>query len=74
MYPAMNFGFQFGILVLNWKTSSVEKWPMAGTYDEDLHENPFFKALVEKNKKLFAKAEESRWTVSSFAYPLFCAN
>lgn len=40
------------------------KWLMAGVYDEDLHENPFFKTLVEKHRQLFARAEECRWTVS----------
>ena len=34
-------------------------------YDEDLHENHFFKALVEMNNALYTKAADNKWLVSS---------
>ena len=52
------------LLELGLKHLLTIKWLMAGVYDEDLHENPFFKTLVEKHRQLFARAEEGRWTVS----------
>ena len=33
-------------------------------YDEDLHENHFFKALVETNNALYNKAADNKWMVS----------
>jgi len=33
-------------------------------YDEDLHENHFFKALVETNNALYSKAADNKWMVS----------
>lgn len=32
-------------------------------YDEDLHENHFFKALVETNNALYSKAADNKWLV-----------
>ena len=32
-------------------------------YDEDFHENHFFKALVETNKALYSKAADNKWLV-----------
>ena len=34
-------------------------------YDEDLHENHFFKALVETSNALYNKAADNKWLVSS---------
>jgi len=34
-------------------------------YDEDLHENHFFKALVETNNALYSKAADNKWLVSA---------
>lgn len=36
-------------------------------YDEDLHENHFFKVLVETNNALYNKAADNKWLVSSNA-------
>ena len=33
-------------------------------YDEDLHENHFFKALVETNNTLYNRAADNKWLVS----------
>ena len=36
-------------------------------YDEDLHENHFFKALVETSNALYSKAADNKWLVSTKA-------
>ena len=41
-------------------------------YDEDLHENHFFKALVETNNALYSKAADNKWLVSSEAVLFKC--
>ena len=34
-------------------------------YDEDIYENPFFRALKQKNDDLFESAADKRWLVST---------
>jgi len=36
-------------------------------YDEDLHENHFFKALAETSNALYSKAADNKWLVSKKA-------
>ena len=64
LHTRPRFHFLLGQLGLSLKHFLPIKWLMAGAYDEDLHENPFFKTLVERHRQLFARAEEGRWTVS----------